>query len=100
MKLAQVEHCKNIWQKAIGIMFRWKIDKPLVFYFEYEHIIPLHMFFCLFPIDVIFLDSKKRVVEKATLRPWQVYIPKKKAKYVIEMEAGSAKVKIREKVEF
>ncbi|MBC7101350.1 MAG: DUF192 domain-containing protein [Methanobacteriales archaeon] len=49
----------------------------------------IHMFFMRIPLDVIFLDSEKRVVDLATLKPWQIYIPKKPAKYIIELPQGS-----------
>ncbi|HIH61404.1 MAG TPA: DUF192 domain-containing protein [Methanobacteriales archaeon] len=49
----------------------------------------IHMFFMRISLDVIFLDAEKRVVDLATLKPWQVYIPNKPAKYIIELPQGS-----------
>lgn len=49
----------------------------------------IHMFFMRIALDVIFLDHEKRVVDLATLRPWQIYIPRKPAKYIIEFPRGS-----------
>jgi len=49
----------------------------------------VHMMFVFFPIDIIFLDSGKKVVDKATLFPWQLnYTPKLSAKYFIELPEG------------
>ena len=77
--------CKNNISKAIGLMFSRK-KKTLIFIFKKEKIIPLHMFFVFYPIDVIFLNKNKKVVEiKQNLRPFAFYIPKNKAKYVIEL---------------
>jgi len=44
------------------------------------------MFFVFFPINIVFLDSKKRVVDiKLNLKPWQMTIPKERCRYVIEL---------------
>jgi len=51
------------------------------------------MLFVFFPIDVIFLNSKKKVVDKTTLNPWQLnYTPKIPSKYVIELPKGFGSV--------
>ncbi len=42
------------------------------------------MFFVFFPIWVFFLDSKKNVVEKAYLKPFSFYMPRKKAKFLVD----------------
>ena len=39
------------------------------------------MFFVFFPIDVLFLDKNKKVVElKENFKPFSIYFPKNKAK--------------------
>ena len=60
----------------------------------------LHMLFVFFPIDVLFLDAGKKVVDKATLHPWALnYTPKKAAKFIVELPAGKAsQVKLGEKI--
>ena len=48
------------------------------------------MLFVFYPIDVIFLDEQKKVVEiKENFRPFRFYTPKKKARYVLELPKGS-----------
>jgi uncharacterized protein len=85
--------CKTPWSKARGMMFRTK-PKLLLFVFQQEQIVPLHMFFVFFPIDVIFLDKKNRVVEiKERFRPFTFYTPRKKAWSILEANAGFAKKK-------
>lgn len=86
----KIKYCNSWISKAIGLMFSFR-PKILVFSFKKEKFIPLHMFFVFRTIDVLFLDSKKKIVEKATLRPFSVYIPIHKAKYVIEMPHGYKK---------
>lgn len=93
--------------KALGLMFTLPAavdDKALVFEFSREKRIGLHMLFVFYPIDVIFLDDKKRAVEITTLQPFCLsYAPKNKAKYIIECKVGSvkrAKVEIMDIIQF
>lgn len=85
--------------KIFGLMF--SRARNLVFVFDDEEIRGLHMLFVFYPIDVLFLDKNKKVVEKARLRPFQFYNSKKKAMYVLELKRGSTdKIKIRERLNF
>lgn len=77
--------CKNIFSKAMGLMFSKK-NKALIFIFNKEKIILLHMFFVFHPIDVLFLNKNKKVVEiKEKFKPFTFYTSKNKAKYIIEL---------------
>lgn len=77
--------CKSIFSKSLGLMFSKK-NKTLVFIFKKEKIVPLHMFFVFYPIDVLFLDKYKKVIEiKENFMPFTSYTPKNRAKYVIEL---------------
>jgi len=75
-------------------MFHKKItDTAYVFIFNKPRRIDLHMFFVFYPIDVLFLDEKKKIVEiKENFRPFTFYYPNKKASYVIELPAGKGKL--------
>ncbi len=76
--------CKSHFSKATGLMF--SPQKNLIFIFDKEVKEPLHMFFVFYPIDVLFLDANKTIVEiKRNLKPFTVYNPKKKAQYIIEL---------------
>ena len=82
--------CSSPLAKAIGLMFSKKSDKSLIFVFKKEKIVPLHMLFVFYPIDVLFLNKEKKIVEiKEHFRPSSFYSPKNKARYVIEMPEGS-----------
>lgn len=87
-----VKYCKGL-SKYVGLMFSRKIEnKALIFEFKREQISAIHMFFVFYPIDLIFLNENKKVVEiKENLKPFNFYTPKNKAKYVIELSAGSVK---------
>jgi uncharacterized protein len=49
----------------------------------------IHMFFMRIPLDVIFADKNKKVVDVVTLDPWTTYTPRAPARYVIELDKGS-----------
>ena len=95
--------CKSIFLKTMGLMFSKK-PKPLIFIFKKEKIVPLHMFFVFYPIDVLFLNKNKIIVEKKeNFKPFTIYIPKKKAMYVIELPKNTIKktrIEIRDKISF
>ncbi len=100
------QDCKvlySVLSKAIGLMFSFK-PRPLVFVFDKEQHIHLHMFFVFFPIDVLFLDKDKKVVEiKENFLPFTVYNPRNKALYVIELPMGSIRssdTKVGDVIEF
>lgn len=84
---------KNSFSKSLGLMFSKKIkDKGLIFEFEKEKPHSIHMLFVFFPIDILFLDEKKKAVEiKENLRPFSFYTSKRPAKYFIELPEGIIK---------
>ena len=81
---------KSILSKAIGLMFSGKIqDTGLIFMFSNPRRMDMHMLFVFFPIDVLFLDESKKVVEiKENFRPFAFYLSREKAVYVIELPEG------------
>ncbi len=89
--------CKNIFSHGSGLMFRSRKsvkDKAWVFAFHRPRQVSLTMFFVFFPIDVLFLDDSKKIVElKKNLRPFGFYTPKHKVKYVVELKEETVKNK-------
>ena len=85
-----VRNCDSYISQTIGLMFsRKRNDFALLFDFREEREIGLHMFFVFFPIDVLFLDRKRKVVDlKQNFEPWTAYYSPKKSRYVIEAAAG------------
>ncbi|MFH1210115.1 MAG: DUF192 domain-containing protein [archaeon] len=62
----------------------------------------IHMFFVFFPIDVVWLNKNKKVVDiRRNVKPFILWIkPKNKAKYIIELPKGVSKhIKIGNKIE-
>lgn len=97
--------CKTPFSKSVGLMFSRRLEgKALIFIFSREKIIPLHNLFVFYPIDVLFLDNDKKVVEiRENFRPFTFYTPKNKANYVIELPQGAvkqSKTEVDDKIEF
>lgn len=98
---------RNFFLKAKGLRFSRKLRKgeALILVADKESIsqTTIDMLFVFFPIDVLWLNSKKEVVDlKENVRPFSLATaPKKAAKYVVELPKGKLKnIKIGEKVIF
>ena len=94
--MENVRLAQNVFSRFLGLMFEKaeNFDYALVFTLPREGRIgaSVHMMFVFFPIDIVFLDSQKKVVDKAALHPWMLnYTPKKAAKYFIELPQGKAR---------
>ncbi|MDD4251033.1 MAG: DUF192 domain-containing protein [Candidatus ainarchaeum sp.] len=102
----QVRFANDPWQRLKGLMFEDEknFNYALLFENPSESKInsAVHMIFVFFPIDIIFLNKTKKVVDKITLLPFTPnYTPKKPAQYFIEMPKGKAsKIKIGDKIEW
>jgi uncharacterized protein len=95
----------NIFSRGTGLMFHRRIfDEAHIFTFAGQKKVPLTMWFVFFPIDVLYLDSKKIIVEmKNNFKPFTNYTPQNNAAYVIEVPAGTIrekKLKIGNKLDF
>ena len=60
------------------------------------------MMFCFHKMQIIFVNTKMKVVDKVTLRPWKLsYTPKAPCKYILESTPKTFdKIEIGDKVEF
>ncbi len=86
---------KTIASMGKGLMFHKKIrDEAHIFYLSNKRREAITMFFVFFPIDIIFLDENKKIVElKENIKPFSNYYSKNEAKYVVELESGEVKRK-------
>jgi len=95
--------CEGIFSKFIGLMFSKKQNRALIFKFSKEKIISLHMFFVFYPIDVLFLDKNKIVVDKKeNFEPFTFCKSRKKSIYSVELPNGTikkTKTEIGDKIE-
>lgn len=79
--------------KFFGLMLSKRQNKALIFRFNKEKIISLHMLFVFYPIDVLFLDKNKVVVDKKeNFKPFTFYKSKKKAMYALELSKGIIRI--------
>ncbi len=103
MQIKDAIFCKSLLSKGMGLMFRLK-PTPMVFCFPESRKVSLHMFCVFFPIDVLYLDSEKKVIElKENLMPFGFYMPKNKANFVVELPKHSIrenKIKLGESITF
>lgn len=91
--------CKNMFSKGLGLMFSRR--KNIVLEFKKAQRIGLHMFFVFYPIDIMFLDANKKIIEiKRNLKPFRVYTSQKKANYIIEIGKERKKLKINDLIRF
>lgn len=92
-KVGYADMANSFISRFMGLMLKGGIERGLVLK------IPegrgrrgsgIHMFFMRIPLDVLFLDEGKVVVDKVHLKPWQMYNPKEPARFVVELEEGAS----------
>ena len=79
----EVEQCTTLLRMERGLMFSKK--KNLLFTFPVKVRIFIHMFFVFYPITIIFLDEFYNILDHKILYPFQIYLPKQKIKYILEI---------------
>jgi len=80
----------SFFEQLSGLMFKERkdVDYALIFILNEPSTFSatIHTFFMNFPIHLIFLDSSKKIVDiKKNLKPYNLYKPKHKSKYIIEI---------------
>ena len=90
----------SLFKQVLGLMFR-KQKVSLLFNFSMENNRSFHTCFMKYSIDVLFLDSDKKVAKIVrSVKPWKLSITGR-AKYVIELPSGkSLNTKIGDKINF
>ena len=100
----ETKFCSTILSRFKGLMFSRKQNIALIFKFNKETLIALHMMLVFYPIDILFLDKNKIAVDlKENFRPFTFYTSKKKAIYAIELPQGTirkTKTKAGDKIKF
>ena len=102
-KVLQSEVMVKDEDRAMGLMFRPSLDpdRGMLFVFDQPDFHAIWMKNCKFPIDIVWLDEDRRVVDVAEnvppckAEPCPLYQPMRRASYVVELNAGQAR---REKV--
>ena len=85
------------WKRMKGLMFRKSPGRGMLFVFDEPCFPGIWMLGMRFRIDIVFLDSERRVVDffenarPVSLNPrsWRIYKPRRPARYALELPAGS-----------
>jgi uncharacterized membrane protein (UPF0127 family) len=95
------EVANTTWKRTKGLMFRKALPKDhgLLMVFDPPSRPGIWMFGMRFPIDIIFLDSQKRVIKVVeNARPlglswktWRVYFPPEPVAFVLEIPSEKEK---------
>jgi len=109
----KIEEAKTPFQKARGLMGRKDLLDyyGMLFDFGKDKKEGFWMLFMRTPIDIVFINSDKKIVDirhsvkPVSLNPitWRIYYPKRPSRWVLEMKAGSMKslkTKIGDKLDF
>ena len=107
------ELAQSPWQKTRGLMFRDTLPENhgMLFKFTRTTSAGMWMFGMRFPIDILFLDSSKRVlrvIENArplglSWRTWRLYSSPYPASYALEIpsgKVGKTNTRVRDTLEF
>ena len=89
-KIAKIKIANSFFKRFLGLMFKPRCDYPLLFEIPQNIKIKerssIHSLFMRFELTLIFIDGEDMIYEIADLKPWKYYVPKKRAKYIIEFD--------------
>ncbi|MFW5929181.1 MAG: DUF192 domain-containing protein [Halobacteriota archaeon] len=88
---SDVDVADGLLSRMRGMMFRRPPAEgyALVFEFERERRLGVHMLFVVFPLDVVFLDSDDVVVSVRRLPAWRGFASERACR-AVELPAGGA----------
>lgn len=93
----EVEVANTLYKRIKGLMFMKFLEKNkgMLFVFREEFYPKFWMFGMCFPIDIIWINEKEKIVDitynaEPSFNPCRTYTPKKKCKYVLEVVSGFA----------
>lgn len=98
MENIEIKYADTFFKRFKGLMLKKDANYGIVFANLKDS--SIHTHFMRFEIDVYFIDKNKTVFEKATLKPWRFYRPKKQAKYILETKKNLLKVKKGDRLDF
>ena len=94
----EIIYADTFFKRFKGLMGKRDFNNVLVFTNLTDS--SIHTMFMRFEIDVYFIDENMMVFDKATLKPWRFYKPKRQAKYIIETKKGILELDVNDKIEF
>ena len=89
-EIGKIRIANTFFSRLMGLMFKKNARVPLLFEIP-ERInkkerSSIHSFFMRFEIVLVFIDKSNAVYEISELKPWNYYVPKKPAKYIVEFD--------------
>jgi len=79
--------CNSLFSHFLGLMFRKILNDGLLFIFERERNVSLHMFFVFYKIDIIYFNDKMKVIKiLRNIKPFTPHIKAVKCKYILEVK--------------
>jgi uncharacterized membrane protein (UPF0127 family) len=102
-RIARVRICNSKLSRLRGLMFsRLKDVDGALLVFPKEERVAIHMLFVFQSLDIYWIDSRGKIIEMQRAKPFalSLYKARKKARYVLELKAGLAKLGIGEKLTF
>ena len=95
MLVSQTRVLRSLFAKTKGLMFSKPLrDQGLIFRFNSLAIRQIHTFFVQEPIDVLYLDDSRKVVEiKRKLKPYRFYSPRHASQFIIEFPVSTLTAK-------
>jgi len=97
LKGVKIERCESLMSKLWGFMFSLSRKKAKVFVFKEERNVGVHMLFVFMSLFVVWLDSRKRVVDFRLMLPFFSYYSER-AKYIVEIPYSRKNAKIFRKL--
>ena len=89
-KIDKIKIANSFFKRFLGLMFKKKCDYPMLFEIPQDIQIKerssIHSLFMRFELALVFIDEENLIYEIADLKPWKYYVPKKRAKYIIEFD--------------
>ena len=94
----EIIYADTFSKRLIGLMGKRDFEDVMVFTNLKDS--SIHTMFMRFEIDAYFIDENNIVFDKAILKPWKFYRPKKQAKCIIETRKGLFELKIGDEIAF
>ena len=104
--LKDMDYLTSVWKISKGLMFssKKKCKKGVCLVMpslkDAKFGSAVTMYFCFYKLEILFVNTKYKVVDKVTLMPFKsTYVPREACKYVIESYPGTfSDIKIGDKV--
>ena len=89
-KIAEIKIVNTYLRRLMWMMYKKNGKVPLLFEIpekiNKKERSSIHSFFMRFEIVLVFIDKSNAVYEISELNPWNCYVPKKPAKYIVEFD--------------